>query len=97
MFEQRQLEPTFGLGLPRKIAAERLRILRVDSRIHLHRGGDTMARMMGESTRTLRDKYIGTGEADGADIDKYIENTNDDRFWTIYYSTVSVVAQKTVG
>jgi SAM-dependent methyltransferase len=93
MFEQMQLDPAFGLGLPRMIAAEGLRILRVDARIHLSRGGDTIARMMGESTRALRDKYVGTGEADGADIEKYIENANDDRFWAVYYSTVSVIAQ----
>jgi SAM-dependent methyltransferase len=96
MFEQMQLDSAFGLGLPRKIAGEGLRILRVDSRMHLNCGGDTMARMMGESTRTLRDKYIATGEADCADIEKYIESANDDRFWTIYYSTVSVVAQKSI-
>lgn len=96
MFEQMQLDPAFGLGLPQKIAGEGLRILRVDSRIHLHRGGDTMARMMGESTRALRDKYIATGEADGAEIEKYIERANDDRIWAVYYSTVSVVAQKTI-
>jgi SAM-dependent methyltransferase len=96
MFEQMQLDPGFGLGLPQKIAGEGLRILRVDSRIHLHCGGDTMARMMGESTRALRDKYIATGEVDGADIQKYIERANEDRFWTVYYSTVSVVAQKTI-
>ena len=56
MFEQMQLDPAFGLGLPRKIAGEGLRILRVDSWIHLSRGDGTMARMMGESTRTLRDR-----------------------------------------
>lgn len=96
MFEQMRLDPAFGLSLPRKIAAEGLRILRADSRFHLGRGGDTMARMMGESTRALRDKYIATGEADCADIDKYIENANDARFWAVYYSTVSVVAEKTI-
>ena len=97
MFEQMGLDPAFGLGLPRKLAGEGLRILRADSRIHLNRGGDPIARMMGESTRALRDKYVGTGEADGADIDKYIENANNDRFWSVYYSTVSVVAEKTIG
>jgi SAM-dependent methyltransferase len=94
MFEQMQLDPAFGLGLPRKIAAEGLRILRVESRIHLNRGGGTMARMMGESTRALRDKYIATGEADSADIEKYIHNANDEKFWAVYYSTVSVLADK---
>ena len=63
MFEQMQLDPAYGLSLPGKIATAGLQVLRVDSRIHLNRGGDTMARMMGESTRALRDKYVATGEA----------------------------------
>jgi SAM-dependent methyltransferase len=96
MFEQMRLDPAFGLGLPRKMAGEGLRVLRVDSRIHLRRGGDPMAHMMGESTRALRDQYIGTGEANAGDVEKYIDNANNDRFWAVYYSTVSVVAEKTV-
>jgi predicted O-methyltransferase YrrM len=92
MFEQMQLDPAYGLSLPRKIATAGLQVLKVDSRLHVNRGGDTMARMMGESTRALSDKYVATGEADAKDINKYIENANNDRFWAIYYSTVSVVA-----
>ena len=96
MFEEMQLDPAFGLSLPRKIAEEGMRALRVGSRLHLNRGGNTLARMMGESTRALREKYVGTGEADCADVEKYIANANDDRFWAVYYSTVSVVAEKPV-
>lgn len=95
MFEQMQLDPAYGLSLPAKIAAERLQILRVVGHLHLNRGGDTMARMMGESTRALADKYVATGEATPADTEKYIENANDTRFWAVYYSTVSAVAVKT--
>jgi len=94
MFEELQLDPAYGLSLPRKIADEGLRIVRVDSHIHLNRGGDTMARMMGESTKALREKYVATGEADPSDIERYIENANNERFWGVYYSTVSVIAQK---
>jgi SAM-dependent methyltransferase len=93
MFEQMQLDPAYGLSLPARIAAAGLQVLTVDSRIHLNRGGDTMARMMGESTRALREKYIATGEADATDIEKYIENANNARFWAVYYSTVSVIAR----
>lgn len=92
MFEQMQLDPAYGLSLPAKIEAAGLQVQRVDSRIHLNRGGDKLARMMGESTRALRDKYIATGEASGADIEKYIENASNDRFWAVYYSTVTVIA-----
>jgi hypothetical protein len=71
-----------------------LELQAVDARIHLNRGGDTIVRMMGESTRALREKYIATGEANGTDIEKYIENANNERFWAVYYSTVSVIAKR---
>ena len=94
MFEQMQLDPAYGLALPGKIAAEGFRVLRADSRLHLNRGGDAMAKMMGESTRALRDKYVATGEASVTDIEKYIENANRIGFWAVYYTTVSVTAMK---
>ena len=53
-----------------------------------------MARMMGHSTSALRDKYIATGDTSPPDIEKYIHNANNDRFWAVYYATVSVVAAK---
>jgi hypothetical protein len=84
MFEQMQLDPAYGLTLPGKVATAGLQVLKVDARIHLNGGGDAMARMMGESTRALRDKYVATGEADAKDIDKYIENANNDGFWAVY-------------
>ena len=95
MFEQMDLEPAYGLSLPGKLAAEGLQVLRVDARVHLNRGGDTIARMMAESTRALRDKYLATGAARPADIEQYIKNANDNGFWAVYYSTVSVVTVKT--
>jgi SAM-dependent methyltransferase len=94
MFEQMQLDPAYGLSLAGKIAAAGLQVLKVDAPIHLNRGGDTMARMMGESTRALRDKYVATGEADMTDIEKYIANANNSRFWVVYYSTVTVIATR---
>ena len=53
-----------------------------------------MAQMMAVSTMALADKYIATGEATQADIERRIENANDNQFWTVYYSTVSVVATR---
>ena len=92
MFEEMELNPAFGLALPKMVAAEGLEIVEVDSRIHLAHGGSLMARMMGTSTSALADKYVATGEASESDIDRCIEKTNDDQFWTVYYSTVSVIA-----
>lgn len=94
MFEQMQLEPAYGLGLPAQVASAEMQVLTVDSRIHLSRGGDRIARMMAESTRALRDKYVATGEADAKDIEKYIEKANDDQVWAVYYSTIAVLAEK---
>jgi SAM-dependent methyltransferase len=92
MFEQMNLDPAYGLSLPAKIADLGLKILRVDAHIHLNRGSDTMARMMGESTRALREKYLATGAAGATDIENYIRRANDPSLWSVYYSTVSVVA-----
>ena len=88
------LNPGYGLALPEKVAAEGLQIVEVDSRIHLARGGSLMAQMMSASTRALADKYVATGEATEDDIDRRIQNANNDELWTVYYSTVSVVATK---
>ena len=94
MFEELQLDPAYGLSLPARVAATGLQVLTVDSRIHLNRGGDTMARMMVESTWALCDKYLATGQAGPGDINKYIENANRDDCWALHYSTVSVIARK---
>jgi ubiquinone/menaquinone biosynthesis C-methylase UbiE len=94
MFEQMQLNPGYGSTLPEKIAAEGIQLLDVDSRMHLARGGSPMARMMGASTNALAEKYVATGEASEADLDEYVRKTTDERFWTVYYATVSVIATK---
>jgi len=95
MFEQMNLDPAYGLSLPAKIAALGLKILRVDAQLHLNRGSDPMARMMGESTRALRDKYLATGAAGPTDVETYIRHANDSSLWSVYYSTVSVVGVQT--
>ena len=35
-----------------------------------------------------------TGEATRSDVQQYVENAGNEKFWTVYYSTVSVVATK---
>jgi hypothetical protein len=94
MFEQMGLDPGYGLALPERLAAQGFQIVAVDSHIHLACGGTVMARMMGASTRALAERYIATGEADDEDIEEYIRNTEDEMVWSIYYSTVSVIARK---
>jgi hypothetical protein len=94
MFEGLLLDPAYGLSLPRKVAAQGLHIIEVDSRIHLARGGSPIARLMAASTRALASKYVATGETTQSDIEAYTRNAANDQFWAVYYSTVSVVATK---
>lgn len=93
LFEEMGLDPSYGLSLPKKVTAEGLEIIEVDSRLHLARGGSLMARMMGMSEKALAEKYVATGEATYADIERSIANNQDDDFWTVHYATVSVVAR----
>ena len=49
---------------------------------------------MGESAQTLTDKFLATGEAtEKEDIQHYVRNAHDPSYWSVYYSTVSVIAQ----
>src|SRR5439155_19889569 len=97
MFDELRLDPAYGLSLPAKIALQGLQIVEVDSRLHLARGGSAVARMMAASTRALAAKYVDTGEATDSDIEAYTTNAANDRFWAVYYATISVVARKTSG
>ena len=94
MFEGMLLDPAYGLSLPARIAAAGLLVLEVDARLHLACGGSALARMMGESTRALADKYIATGETSAHDIERFIANAGSQQYSAIYYATVSVVANK---
>ena len=94
MFEQMQLDPAFGLHLPARAASAGLQVLNVDARIHLNKGGDALARMMAESARALRQKYLATGQIDSDDVESYIRTAYCDPRWRVYYSTISVTATK---
>ena len=94
LFQERGCEADYGLRLPQRVGAVGLRVTTVDSRLHLANGGSTMARMMAASTTALADKYVTTGEASQQDIEQYLRNAEDEQFWTIYYSTTSVIAAK---
>jgi hypothetical protein len=94
MFEQMDLDPAYGLTLPKRVAAAGLQILHADARLHLNRGGDTMTRMMGHSTSALADKYVATEEANRADIERYIHNSSNPHFWSVFYSTATVIARR---
>lgn len=95
-FEDRSLDPAYGLTLPRKIESAGLEIVDVDSRLHLARGGSLMAQLMAASTSALKNDYIATGATTAADIESHLENTRANNYWSVYYSTISIVAKKTL-
>jgi hypothetical protein len=47
---------------------------------------------MSDSAEALRTKYASTGEATADDIDGYIQATRDPNSWSVYYSTVGLIA-----
>ncbi len=93
-FEERNLNPQFGLELPQSVAELGLSIVDVDARLHLARGGSEMSRMMTASLHALRATYLETGEVTENQLDQYIAEADDPQSWAVYYSTVSVIASK---
>lgn len=93
-FQDRGLNPAFGLSLPESIARQGLEVLETDARIHLARGNSAMARMMASSTAALSDMYVGTGEVSEPEVQEFISQARDPECRAVYYSTISVVAVK---
>lgn len=94
MFENKGLNPRYGLDLPGKITAQGVQIVHSDAQLHVAPGGSSVARMMAASQQALADEYVATGEASDSDIEQYVRSADDRQFWTVYYCTVSIVAQK---
>lgn len=93
MFTNAGLDPAYGLSLPRKMAEAGLNIVLTNSRLHLCSGGAPVANLMAESALVLRTDYTGTGMASDHDVERYVANAHDPRYWSVYYSTVSVMAR----
>lgn len=94
MFSNLDLNPAYGLTLPQKLTAAGFEVLEVISRLHLAPGLSPVAKVMGASAAALRAPYLATGEANKPDLDQYIANTQNPEYWTVYYSTISVIARK---
>ena len=88
------LDWSVGIKLPAFLQARRLRNLTWEVNTHLNHGGTGIARIMRMSTEHLKHPYLDTGKATNQDIERYIRFTEDKNSWTIYYSTISVMAQK---
>lgn len=95
MFTNAGLDPAYGLGLPRKTAESGFDIVRTRATMHLCPGDAPIAKVMAESASVLRKEYTGTGVATDQDIDGYVANARDAQHWSVYYSTVSVIARTT--
>lgn len=93
MFTNAGLDPACGLNLPRKATEVGLDILRTKATIHLCPGNAPIANVMAESALVLREEYTGTGVATDRDIDCYVGHARDPRYWSVYYSTISVLAR----
>ncbi len=93
MFTDMGLNPGYGLTLPQKLEAAGFEITDVVSKIHFASGNSPVAKVMAESTEALHDKYITTGEAGDVDLKEYIANAKDEKYWSVYYSTISVIAK----
>ena len=94
MFIDLCLDPSFGLKLPLILLKNGLRVERVIGDQHLCCGNSKIAKMMGRSTATLREKYTRTQKASEQDVQTYIKNSLNEDFWAVYYSTISVIARK---
>ena len=55
-----------------------------------------IAPVMAESARALQKEYCATGECTEADIHHYIKNALTSSHWSLYYSTIPVVAKTLV-
>ncbi len=95
MFADAGLDPGYGLTLPKNMRNAGLEPVHVESRLHLCGGGTPIAEVMAESALVLRDSYTKTGLATDRDIDHYVARARDPNYWSVYYTTVSVVARAT--
>ena len=94
MFQNMDLDPAYGLHLPKKLSEFGFEIIAVESALHLHPGQSSFAVMMGESVQHLQDQFIATSHASAEDIQHYVANSQNSNYWTVYGSTVSIIAQK---
>jgi SAM-dependent methyltransferase len=93
MFTIAGLDPGYGLGLPRKVAAAGLTIVQMQAKLHLCPGASPIAKMMAESALVLHKEYTGTGIVSDQDIECYVRQARDPVYWSVYYSTISVLAR----
>lgn len=93
MFRDLKLDPMYGISLPNKLSQTGYEIIDLDAALHFCRGNTPVAKLMAASADALREKYIGSGEANEGDIETYIKHAANDDYWSVYYTTISVRAK----
>lgn len=94
MFIDLSLDPAFGLKLPLLMQQTKLNVEHIVDNRHFCCGDSKVAKVMGSSAATLQNKYVQTQKASTSDVQAYINNSCDRNFWTIYYSTISIIGKK---
>lgn len=94
MFVDYGLDPGYGLHLPRNLCHAGFQIVEAHTTIHLCEGNSPIANLMGESALVLSKEYQKTGKTNAEDIQQYVSNAHNPEYWSVYYSTTSVIAQR---
>ena len=93
MFVDFGLNPAYGVCLPQKLRAAGFHITEAHSNMHLCGGNSPISNLMAESAQVLSSEYMDTGEATEEDIQHYVRNAHNPDYWSVYYSTVSVITK----
>lgn len=94
MFSSMGMDYSLGVKLPHVLQKLGLKRLSVENEAHLSGGGSAVARIMKMSTLQLSEKYIATGEATRADLERYCRFAENPDSWAVYSATVGVTGQK---
>lgn len=94
MFLDYGLDPGYGLRLPQNLRLAGFQIVETHSTIHLCEGKSSIANLMAESALVLSQDYQKAGEATADDIQQYVANAHNPEYWSVYYSTTSVIAKR---
>ena len=96
MFANLNMDYALGLQIPALFQKLGLTSISVENDAPLAPGNSKVANMMKMSATNLKEKYLATAEATNKDVEKYCRFSQDSYAWAVYYSTIAVVAQKTI-
>lgn len=94
MFTAQGKDYAIGIKLPALLQQLGLKQLQIENDVPIVSGGSDVATMMKLSALGLAEKYIATGRATMADIQKYCQFAENPTSWGVYLATVGTCAQK---